>query len=52
MQHGLLPLMAALEGISHVLFHQAPPRANPPLPTHPVSELSTPNSYSEAVTDE
>ena len=36
MQHGLLPLMAAREGISHVLYHQAPPHENPPLPSRPV----------------
>ena len=52
MGHGLLSLMAAREGIGHVLFHQAPPRENPPLPTRPASELSTPNSYAEACVDE
>ena len=50
--HGLLSLMAAREGIGHVLFHQAPPHCSPPLPTRPVSELSTPNSYTEACADE
>ena len=50
--HGLLPLMAAREGIGHVLFHQAPPHDSPPFPTRPVSELSTPNSYTEACADE
>ena len=50
--HGLLSLMAAREGIGHVLFHQAPPHDSPPLPTRPVSELSTPNSYTEACADE
>ena len=50
--HGLLSLMAAREGIGHILFHQAPPYENPPLPARPVSELSTPNSYAEACTDE
>ena len=29
-----------------------PPHKNPPLPSRPVSELLTPNSYSEALTDE
>ena len=52
MQHELLSLMAAREGIGHVLYHQAPPHANPPLPTRPVSELLTLSSYSEALTDE
>ena len=33
-------------------FHLAPPHDNPPLPTRPASELSTPNSYAEACTDE
>ena len=51
-EHGLLSLMAARESISHVLYHQAPPHDNPPLPTRPVSELSTPNSYAEACADE
>ena len=50
--HGLLSLMAAREGMGHVLFHQAPPHDSPPLPTRPVSELSTPNSYTEACADE
>ena len=50
--HGLLSLVAALEGIGHILFHQAPPLENPPLPTRPASELSTPNSYAEACADE
>ena len=50
--HGLLSLMAAREGIGHILFHQAPPHENPPLPTRPASELSTPNSYAEACADE
>ena len=50
--HGLLSLMAARESIGHVLFHQVPPHDNPPLPTRPVSELSTPNSYAEACADE
>ena len=44
--------MAAREGISHVLYHQAPPYKNPPLLSRPVSELLTPNSYSEALPDE
>ena len=44
--------MAAREGIGHILCHQAPPHTNPPLPSRPVSELVTPNSYSEALTDE
>ena len=52
MQHGRLSLMAAREGIGHVLHHQAPPHKNPPLPSRPVSELLTRNSYSEALTDE
>ena len=50
--HGLLSLMAAREGIGHVLFHQAPPHDSPPLPTRPVSELSTPKAYTEACADE
>ena len=50
--HGPLSLMAAREGIGHILFHQAPPHDNPPLPTRPASELSTPNSYAEACADE
>ena len=33
MRHGLLSLMVAREGIGHILFHQAPPDRNPPLPT-------------------
>ena len=52
MQHGLLSLMAAREGIGHVLYHQAPPHKNPPPPSRPVSKLLAPNSYSEALTDE
>ena len=48
MGHGLLSLMVARDFIGHVLFHQPPPRENPPLPTHPASELSTLNSYAEA----
>ena len=52
MQHGLLFSMAAWEGIGHVLYHQAPPHEKPPLPSRPVSELLTPSSYSEALTDE
>ena len=51
-RHGLLSLMAAREGIGHILFHQAPPHDNPPLPTRPASELPTPNSYAEACADE
>ena len=50
--HGLLSLMAAREGIGHVPFHQASPHDNPPLPTHPVSELSTPNQYAQTCVDE
>ena len=50
--HGLLSLMAAREGIGRILFLQAPPHDNPPLPTRPASELSTPNSYAEACADE
>ena len=50
--HGLLSLMAAREGIGHVQFHQAPPHDSPPLFTRPVSELSTPNSHTEACADE
>ena len=49
--HGLLSLMTARDGIG-VLFHQAPPHDSPPLPTRPVSELSTPNSNAEACADE
>ena len=49
--HGLLSLMAAREGIGHTLFHQAPPHDNPPLPTRPASELSTPNLYAKACAD-
>ena len=52
MQHGLLSLMAAREVIGHELYHQAPPYKNPPLPSHQVSELLTPSSYSEALTDD
>ena len=44
--------MAAREDIDHVLYHQAPPHKNPRPPLRPVSELLTPSSYSEAVTDE
>ena len=51
-QHGLLSLIAAREGIGHVLFHQAPPHDSPPLPTRPVSELLTPNPYAGACADE
>ena len=54
MQHGLLflmALMAAWESIRHVLYHPASPHANAPLPTRPVSQLFTPSSYSEALTD-
>ena len=50
--NGLLSLMAAREGIGHVLFHHTPPHDSPPLPTRPVSELSTPNSCTEACADE
>ena len=46
--HGLLSLMAAREGIGHVLFHLAPPHDSPPRPTRPVSERLTPNLYAEA----
>ena len=52
MQHGLLSLMAAREGIDNVLYHQVPPHEPPPLPTRPVSELLTPSSYSQALTNE
>ena len=52
MHHGLLSLMAARKGIGHVMYHQAPPHKNPPLPSRPVSELLTPSSYSKALTDE
>ena len=51
-EHGLLSLMAAREVIGHVLFHQSAPHQNPPMPTRPASELSTPNSYAEACADE
>ena len=44
--------MAARKGIGHVLYHQAPPHKNPPLPSRPVSVLLTPNSSPEAFTDE
>ena len=47
-----MSLLAAREGTGHVLYHQAPPHKNPPLPSRPVSELFTPSSYSEALTDE
>ena len=50
--HGPLSLMAASEGIDHVLFHQSLPHDSPPLPTSPVSELSTPNAYADACADE
>ena len=49
--HGFLSFMAARESIGQVIFHQAPPHDNHPLPTRPVSELSTPNSYAEACAD-
>ena len=52
MGHELLPLMAAREGIGHMLFHQTPPCENPPLSTPPANELSTPNSVAEAFVDE
>ena len=52
MQHGLLSLMAAPDGIDHILYDQAPPHKSPPLRSRPVSELLTPSSYSEALTDE
>ena len=42
MGYRLLSLMAAREGIGHILFHQPPPDRNPPLPTRPASELLTP----------
>ena len=51
-RHGLLSLKASREGIDHRLFHQAPPRENPPLPERPASELSTPNLYAAACVDE
>lgn len=38
--HELLLLMAAREGIGHILFHQAPPYENSPLHARPASELS------------
>ena len=41
-EHGLLSFMAAREGIGHVRFHQSEPHQNPPIPTRPASELSTP----------
>ena len=44
--------MAAREGIGQVLYHQAPPHKNPPLPSRPVGELLTPSSYPEALTDQ
>ena len=50
--HGLLSLMAARDGIDHMIFHQAPPHENPPLPARLAIELSTPNSYAEAYGDE
>ena len=52
MGHGLLSLMASREGKGYILFHQAPPHENSPLPARPASELSTPNSYAEACADE
>ena len=52
MQHGVLSLMAAREGIGNVLYHQVPPHENPPLSSRPVSVLLTPSSYSEALTGE
>ena len=48
----MLSLMASREGIGYILFHQAPPHENPPLPARPASELSTPNSYAEACAHE
>ena len=44
--------MPAREGIGHVLYNQALPHKNPPLPSRPASELLTPSSYSKALTDE
>ena len=44
--------MAERKSIGHVRFHQARPHDNLPLPTRPVSELSTPNSYAGACADE
>ena len=38
--------------VGHILFHQAPPHECPPLPTCPVSDLSTPKSYAGACVDE
>ena len=52
MGHGLLSLMASREGKGYILFHQAPPHENSPLPARPASELSTPNSYAEVCVDE
>ena len=42
--HWLLSLMAAREGIGHVLFHHATPHDRPPFPTRPMSDFSTANS--------
>ena len=50
--HGLLSLMAAREGIGHMLVHQAPSYTNNLLPTSLASELSTPNYFAEAFADE
>ena len=50
--YGLLSLMVARKGVGHVLLHQAPPHDSPPLPTRPVRELSTPNSFAEVCADE
>ena len=44
--------MVARESIGHVLYHQTPPHDRLPVPTRPVSELSTPNSHAEACADE
>ena len=46
--HGLLSLMAARESIGHISFHQAPPHENSAMPTCPMSEILTPNTYEEA----
>ena len=52
LQHRLLSLIAAREGIFHVLYNQAQPHEKPLLPTRPVSRLLTTRSYSAALTDE
>lgn len=50
--HGFLSMVAAPGSLGHALSHQVPPRENPPLPTRPASELSTPHSFAGTFADE